>query len=116
MPPSQFSYPEFVPDQILTSNNLHDMFTYVDEQERLTRANLIGIGIVCGLEVSVNAGYNQLTISAGCGVTSGGYLITFPETTFTQYKSYNALKKLYYEKFVDGTDKIQLYGLDQLFD
>lgn len=116
MQPTQFNYPEFVPDQILTSSNLNDMFNYLDEQDRLTRTNLIGVGIVCGLEVSVNASYTQLTISAGCGITSGGYLITFPKTTFTQYNDYNALKPLYYEKFVDGVSKTQRYKLAQLFE
>jgi PKD repeat protein len=116
MQPTQFNYPEFVPDQILTSSNLNDMFNYLDEQDRLTRTNLIGVGIVCGLEVSVNAGYTQLTISAGCGITSGGYLITFPKTTFTQYKDYNALKPLYYEKFVDSVSKTQRYKLGELFE
>jgi PKD repeat protein len=116
MQPTQFNYPEFVPDQILTSSNLNDMFNYLDEQDRLTRTNLIGVGIVCGLEVSINASYTQLTISAGCGITSGGYLITFPKTTFTQYNDYNALKPLYYEKFVDGVSKTQRYKLAQLFE
>jgi PKD repeat protein len=116
MQPSQFNYPEFVPDQVLTSSNLNDMFSYLDEQERLTRTNLIGVGIVCGLEVTTNTSGTQLTISQGCGITSGGYLITFPKTTFTQYNTYNALKPLYYEKFVDGVNKTQYYNLDELFE
>ncbi|HVV55280.1 MAG TPA: PKD domain-containing protein, partial [Mucilaginibacter sp.] len=116
MQPSQLSYPEFVPDQVLTSSNLNDLFNYLDEQERLTRANLIGIGIVCGLEITTSSDGSQLTISEGCGITSGGYLITFPETTFTEYKIYNAVNPLYYEKFVDIPAKSQLYNLDQLFE
>jgi len=116
MQPTQFNYPEFVPDQVLTSSNLNDMFDYLDEQDRLTRTNLIGVGIVCGLEVTTNNAGTQLTISAGCGVTSGGYLITFPQTTFTQRKSYNAVKQLIYEKFVDGASSTQLYNLDELFE
>ncbi len=116
MQPSQFNYPEFVPDQVLTSSNLNDLFNYLDEQDRLTRANLIGVGIVCGLEVSVSTDGSQLTISQGCGITTGGYLITFPGTTFTEYKSYNAVNPLYYEKFVDIPNKSQIYPLDELFE
>jgi len=116
MQPSQFNYPEFVPDQVLTSSNLNDLFNYLDEQDRLTRANLIGVGIVCGLEVSVSTDGSQLTISQGCGITTGGYLVTFPGTTFTEYKSYNAVNPLYYEKFVDIPNKSQIYPLDELFE
>ena len=41
-------YPKFVADQVLTSDNLNDLFGYLDEQGRLTRANVSGIGLVCG--------------------------------------------------------------------
>ncbi len=116
MQPSQFNYPEFVADQVLTSTNLNDLFSYLDEQERLTRANLIGIGVVCGLEITVNAAGTQLTISPGCGITSGGYLVTYPGATLTEYKSYNAIKPINYEKFVNIPLQKQLYLLDQLFE
>ncbi|HEY8930586.1 MAG TPA: hypothetical protein VIM55_15395, partial [Mucilaginibacter sp.] len=116
MQPKQFTYPEFVADQVLTKDNLNDLFEYLDEQDRLTRANLIGVGIVCGLEVSTNAAGTQITISGGCGVTSGGYLITFPTKTFTQYKEYNPVKAIYYEKFVDIPNKQEWFRLDELFE
>ncbi|MBP6827175.1 MAG: hypothetical protein KA165_11505, partial [Saprospiraceae bacterium] len=46
-------YPVFEANQVLTNRHLNQGFNYHDEQERLTRANLIGIGIVCGLEVEI---------------------------------------------------------------
>ncbi len=46
-------YPEFVADQVLTADHLNELFDYLDEQDRLTRRCLIGIGIVCGLEVTL---------------------------------------------------------------
>lgn len=82
-------FPKFVPDQLLTANDLNNLFGYLDEQQRLTRTNLIGIGIVCGLGITVNPAQLRLTISKGCGVTSQGYLVALPETTYTSYKPYN---------------------------
>jgi hypothetical protein len=71
MLPTQVNYPEFVPDQLLTSEHLNQLFGYLEEQGRLTRTNLIGIGIVCGLEVKTNAAGTQITITKGCGVYVG---------------------------------------------
>ena len=79
MLPTFPAYPQFAPNQILTSKNLNQLYDYLYEQERLTRTHLIGIGIVCGLEASLNEAGNQLTISRGCGVTSAGHLIIWDE-------------------------------------
>ncbi len=70
------SYPKFDANQVLTHQNLNDLVSYLDEQGRLTRTNLIGIGIACGLEVSYDNGTRIVTISKGTGVTSEGLLIT----------------------------------------
>lgn len=102
MLPTQNNFQHFVPDQLLTSDHLNQLFEYLDEQNRLTRTNLVGIGIVCGLEVKVNATGTAITITKGCGVTSEGYLVSVPETTYTQYKSYDAVKDRLYSKFVDA--------------
>ena len=53
MDTTELTYPVFEANQVLTNAHLNDLFEYLDEQTRLTRANLIGIGIVCGLEVHV---------------------------------------------------------------
>ena len=91
MEPIQNSYPVFVANQVLTSRHLNVIFDYLDEQERLTRANLVGIGIVCGLELSiaVEEGKTTIQVSKGCGVTSQGYLIVVPDEglTLVSYKS-----------------------------
>ena len=44
----QTSYPVFESGQVLTSRHLNDLVEYLDEQDRLTRNKLVGIGIVCG--------------------------------------------------------------------
>jgi hypothetical protein len=113
MLPSNVNYPMFQPDQLLTSDNLNQLFGYLEEQGRLTRTNLIGMGIVCGLEVKTSADGMSITISKGCGITSEGYLVSVPETTYTYYKPYNAVLDLLYGLFVDGS-RNQLYPLNEL--
>ena len=77
MNPTEVTYPVFEANQVLTNAHLNDLFEYLDEQTRLTRSNLIGIGIACGLEVTFEAP-GTVHLSKGCGVTSQGYLIVEP--------------------------------------
>jgi len=72
-------FPVFEANQVLTSGHLNDIFEYLDEQTRLTRSNLIGIGIVCGLEIGLDSSNGAIRLSKGCGVTSQGYLIIEPQ-------------------------------------
>lgn len=80
------SYPVFVADQVLSADHLNEIVNYLDEQDRLTRNKLIGIGIVCGLELKINP--TQIVITKGCGVTSAGYLISLDEVTLQYYRPY----------------------------
>lgn len=80
------SYPVFEPDQVLTDSSLNALFAYLDEQERLTRNQLLGIGIVCGLQVSVGSG--SVSVSRGVGITSLGYLLNFEQKTYTHFRPY----------------------------
>lgn len=73
------NYPIFEADQVLTSKHLNDLVGYLEEQERLTRNKLIGIGIACGLDVSMNESGTAIFVSPGVGVTSEGHLVTFKE-------------------------------------
>lgn len=65
----------FEPDQVLTNDHLNQLFGYLDQQERWTRNKLIGVGIVCGLELSYDSSAGSISISGGVGITSQGYLI-----------------------------------------
>lgn len=105
MLPVQVEFPKFVADQLLTSEDLNQLFGYLDEQNRMTRTNLIGIGIVCGLHLQVNNAQTQVTITKGCGVTSEGYLISVNTKAYTQYKKYKVDTARVYEKFykLDGS-------------
>lgn len=111
-------YPKFIADQVLTSDNLNDLFGYLDEQGRMTRTNLMGMGIVCGLQVKTSADGTSITITKGVGITSHGYLISVPETTYTKRTTqiFDAVKCDYYDRFVNvaaKTQKLNLWELKQ---
>src|ERR1700749_564561 len=82
-------YIVFEPDQVLTNDHLNETFNYLDQQNRWTRNKLIGIGIVCGLEIVLNPGVIQ--INKGCGITSQGYLISTCTTQYTYYIPYTPI-------------------------
>ena len=109
-------FPIFVADQVLTSDNLNDLFGYLDEQERITRTNLLGIGIVCGLHIKTDSdgAGTFIRISKGCGITSQGYLVTVPEIKYYHYNKFDALKCRYYESFVNIATKTQIIPLWEL--
>lgn len=112
MLPVQVEFPKFVADQLLTSDDLNQLFGYLDEQNRITRTNLIGIGIVCGLHLQINNAKTEVKITKGCGVTSEGYLIAYDPVDkgtgqvkkYTQFKPYVVDTPRVYSKFfkLDG--------------
>lgn len=115
MMPSNLKYPEFVPDQLLTSENLNDLFTYLDEQGRMTRTNLLGVGIVCGFEVKTAADGTSIVLTKGTGVTSEGYLVAQEERTYTQHIPFDPAKEIHYGKFLTAANlkKFDMWELKQ---
>ena len=61
----QTSYPVFESGQVLTSKHLNDLVEFLEQPDRLTRNKLIGIGIVCGLEVGYEPAQSRVVIGAG---------------------------------------------------
>lgn len=100
-------YPVFESNQLLTAKQLNNLFNYLDQQNRLTRTHLIGIGIVCGLELD-NPAANVISISRGCGITSQGYLLILEDCRLTHYKPYTLPDKLH-DPFSANPDKASLY-------
>ena len=83
------SYPVFEPNQVLTDRQLNGIVNYLEQQDRLTRVCLLGMGIVCGLEATVTeleSGELIIQISAGHGVTSEGYLVKIEPSLLTHYR------------------------------
>ncbi|MDI1478918.1 hypothetical protein [Polyangium sp. y55x31] len=82
------SHPVFEEDQVLTHRQLNDAIGYLDMQERLARIELAGVGIVCGLRVSLAS--DVVTLTKGIGVTTDGDLVrvegTEKLTAFAPYR------------------------------
>lgn len=110
------SYPVFEGNQVLTSSQLNQLVAYLDEQNRVTRAKLIGTGIVCGLELSYNDTVSPITIniSKGMGITSQGYLITLADCVVNRYKDYFLPTGVSYPPFEDPQTKTQDIDLYEL--
>lgn len=115
MDSTELTYPRFEANQVLSSTHLNDLFEYLDEQTRLTRANLIGIGIVCGLEVSFEKP-GTVHLSKGCGVTSQGYLVAEPaDLTLAHARPYKLPLDYGYQPFVEsGAAPAKQYDLWEL--
>ena len=105
------NYPVFEDSQVLTSGQLNQMIKYLDQQNRLTRVALIGMGIVCGMDVTCEAdeGQMRLAISKGVGVTSEGFLITIGQCETTRYRVYEKPVSVSYPPFEN--DDLVMYEL-----
>ncbi|BBE17111.1 hypothetical protein AQPE_1260 [Aquipluma nitroreducens] len=68
-------YHTFEDNQVLTKDQLNEFIDYFEDQDRMSRIFLSGVGIVCGFELSLDAGKPSVTISQGAGVTTDGDLI-----------------------------------------
>ncbi len=116
----EYDYPDFQPDQVLGSDHLNHSFAFNEQQIRLSRTNLIGIGIVCGLKASKSNDGKTITISKGTGITSHGYLIVHGKENseepieYKKYRSFNLdiVRDLKYDALVSGiTTKYDIWEL-----
>ncbi len=112
----------FSRSQFLTENLLNQLFDHFDDQIRLSRVNLSGVGIVCGFEVSKTA--DVITIQQGLGVTTdgdllhlyvdldeGGKSIKFPSIAYTHFRVYDNSKSEYSPFFYQDNNQIELFEL-----
>ena len=106
-------YPIFEPDQVLTSTHLNMLVTYLEEQDRLSRNKLHGIGVVCGFKVSRetnNSGNtSSILISKGVGITSAGYLINLEDSVCASYRKYTDAAK--YDRWIVNEKQVELLEL-----
>jgi hypothetical protein len=104
------TYPIFEGSQVLTSDQLNQLSAYLDQQSRLTRSKLIGIGIVCGLQIQPLTG--GLKLSKGIGITSEGFLIQLgTDFSATHYRPYTLPETVTYKPFGFPTQDIQLWEM-----
>ncbi|MDF2460013.1 MAG: hypothetical protein K0S79_2429, partial [Nitrospira sp.] len=115
---TQDIYPVFEANQVLSDLHLNEIFNYLDEQDRLTRANLIGIGIVCGLEISqdIIGTAPAIRLTRGCGVTSEGYLIVEPQDiALVSYRAYTLPSEPDYPPLRDQSSAGEQFDVWELF-
>ena len=94
-------YSVFEKDQVLTHDQLNSVTDYLDDQSRLTRTNLLGVGIVCGLRVTQQG--NSVTLTKGVGVTTDGDLLRLSvDTVYDKFRVYDNTKPAYAPFYVDG--------------
>lgn len=94
-------YAVFERDQVLTHDQLNSVAEYLDDQQRLSRTQLLGVGIVGGLKPSL--GKAQIGVGAGVGVTTDGDLLGLrADQVFTHYLPYDESAPAYEPFYVDG--------------
>jgi len=103
------TYPIFEGSQVLTSTQLNQLTSYLDQQGRLTRSKLIGIGIVCGMQVQPFP--QGLQITKGLGITSEGFLIQSGNFKATHYRPYTLPEGVEYKPFKDVGHEVSLFEL-----
>ena len=106
-------YTSFEKDQVLTHEQLNTVSDYADDQIRLTRVKLIGVGLVEGLRVSqVGA---ELRLSPGVGITTDGDLARLEqELRYDRFEPFDRPEPTYapFERSVGGaTERIPVFEL-----
>jgi len=77
-------YEEFLPDQVLTHKNLNKVVNYFEDQDRISRVYLIGVGIGCGINI-VSYSNAHIEIGQGVGITTDGDIIKTETRRFQYY-------------------------------
>lgn len=90
-------YPKFEPQQVLTHKRLNEGIEYLDGETRIAKTDLIGTGILCGLETG-NIGGKKVYIYPGEGVSSDGYLLKLDCAEVT---ADNRIEYSHYKKYTD---------------
>ena len=101
----------FETDQVLTPEQLNSVANYLDDQERLTRVALLGVGTPCGLWPSLQSG--NVRLSRGVGTTTDGDLLFMPAATvYDRYKPYDSSAPKYPPFYPgSGANMISAYEL-----
>ena len=100
----------FEADQVLTHTQLNSIAAYLSAQTRLSRIQLLGVGIGAGLNISLED--SLVTITQGIGITTDGDLLHLKQTkVFDQFKPYDQSKPRY-DPFYNNDDMmIPVYEL-----
>ncbi|WP_025741545.1 PKD domain-containing protein [Aquimarina pacifica] len=111
----------FSKSQYLEESHLNQIVDHFDDQIRLSRIGLSGVGIVCGFEVSRTA--NEVIVNQGLGITTDGDLLhlyedfgdqktlNISQITYNYYREYDNSKADYSPFFYQGEEQIILFEL-----
>ncbi len=118
------NFRRFTKNQVLTEGHLNQIVDYFDDQIRLSRTCLSGVGIVCGFEVSCDDTTQEITITQGVGVTTDGNLfhlykedsegnfsIDLESLTYAGYRSYDNTDAQYTPFFYRNNAQLTLREL-----
>lgn len=97
-------YHKFVDNQVLTDDQLNDMLDYLNHQDRLSRMLLHGIGVVCGLQISLDKPKGEISLSDGVAVTTAGDLLKPGAQKFTGFKKFSD-SNVKYSFFMDDGEE-----------
>lgn len=87
-------YTVFEPDQVLTHGQLNGITDYLDDQQRLSRVCLAGVGLVAGLQVGSTT--SGVRVGRGLGVTTDGDLLRLAtDTVFDRWRPYDRSQPVY---------------------
>jgi len=104
------SYTVFEKDQVLTESQLNSVSRYLDDQDRLSRVNLHGVGIVCGLKVALNG--STVRLEKGLGITTDGDLIRVEvDRVYNKFKVYDNQYPKYPPLYVDDETMLPVFEL-----
>src|SRR5690606_28034348 len=101
----------FENDQVLTADQLNDLFNHLDVQSRLTRSQTIGVGIICGLEIGMLEN-KHIVLSKGSAITTDGDLLFVQhDLEFNQFEIFEDFNAKYPYFQSDNGLNVPLYSL-----
>lgn len=118
-------YRKFNPSQVLTEGQLNEFIDYFEDQDRLSRTRLSGVGVVCGFkstfidliaqpemmmekaQESDTSLLHTLEIKQGVGVTTDGDLVTLRQKGATSSEATIDFDVKNYKYYREYTDKFE---------
>jgi hypothetical protein len=100
-------YRKFNENQALTDGQLNEFIDYFEDQDRLSRTRLSGVGLVCGFKSVPSGSGTAIVITQGAGVTTDGDLITLRQKldkTSDVNIHFNSKNYTYYRAYTDEVE------------
>ncbi|NBC66218.1 MAG: hypothetical protein GVY07_11270, partial [Bacteroidetes bacterium] len=82
-------YHKFVDNQVLTDDHLNSVLDYLNHQDRLSRMLLHGVGVVCGLQISMDESNREIHLTDGVAVTTAGDLLKPGSKKYAGFKRFS---------------------------